>query len=92
MVRVEREIPPRLLVPMCPKCGGTRIGRDNGITHIRCRRCGHDLYTDRPRSYAEMEGLVRTLEPRFHTEARRNRLLTIARAGFARLRVKLGIR
>ncbi len=92
MVGLEREIPARLLVPMCPRCGDTRVSRDDGNPRIRCRRCGHDLYTDRPRSYAAMEGLIVETEPEHADRSGRKGLFAYARAGLTRLRVKLGIR
>lgn len=94
MIETDREIPARMLVPMCPGCGDTRVVSDDGTQRYRCRRCGHDLYTDRPRSYAAMEGLLpdagRPPMP-VGTPCRKG-LFARARAGILSLRVKLGIR
>lgn len=92
MIGVESEIPPRLLVPMCPRCGTTRVFRENGDPRIRCRRCKLDLYTDRPRSYAEMEGLVEDGSTVVSEPPVRQGLVCFARKSLSRLRVKLGIR
>ncbi len=84
-----------MLVPMCPRCGDTRVLSDRGLTRLRCKRCRHDLYTDRPRSYAEMEGLVPASEGNATIDPQSGQamgLVRFVRAGLGRLRVKLGIR
>lgn len=54
---------------MCPCCGhrGLELQGASGQRALRCERCGGDLYTRPPRSYAEMEGIpdddVSSMEP-----------------------------
>ena len=92
MVGLEREIPARLLVPMCPGCGETRVVHADGDPRLRCPRCRLDLYTHRPRSYAEMEGLVDAEAVDVPMHPGSAGMLRRARTWFGLLRVKLGIR
>ena len=50
----------RLTRRTCLECGhqGRELQGQAGLTTLSCPRCGADLYTRPPRSYAEMEGLV----------------------------------
>lgn len=45
---------------MCVSCGfdGRDLQGERGQARIFCPRCGADLYSRRPRSYAELEGLA----------------------------------
>ncbi|MEO1584615.1 MAG: hypothetical protein AAFR96_08595 [Planctomycetota bacterium] len=91
MIGVERDVPARLLVPMCPGCGEQRVIRNDGRPRIRCQRCGTDLYTHRPRSYAEMEGLASShADHPPQTTGRHSRLITLARRVADAARGKLG--
>ncbi|MEL6498070.1 MAG: hypothetical protein AAGJ54_01630 [Planctomycetota bacterium] len=92
MTETEKQIPRRLLVPMCTRCGEPQGAADCGNGTHRCRRCNEDLYTRRPRSYAEMEGLIDRSLPVVTGPPRQRRLLRSARDRIRRIGVKLGIR
>src|SRR5437868_5098757 len=59
MRAVHSNLPERLLVRECLRCGygGTELQAEHPEHPLVCPACGEDLYARPPRSYAELEGL-----------------------------------